>query len=304
MTLTELKYIVTLSQSRHFGRAAEACHVSQPTLSVAIKKLESELGVAIFERGKNSVSVTPLGEKIVSQARRVLDESRSIKELASAGKHQLNSPLKLGAIFSIGPYLFPHLIPALRSAAPHMPMYLEEGYTGTLRRQLSDGELDAIIVALPFTEPDVVCRELYQEPFEVVLPIDHHWAKFDRISPEQLLEEDLLLLGEGHCFRDQVLNLCPALSRKPNSLLGNVTQGSSLESIKHMVATGLGITVLPRSAIYEVDRNWVMTKPFVTPTPTRRVALAWRASFPRTQAIDLLIDVANTLQTPWLNTTQ
>ncbi|MCD8522316.1 MAG: hydrogen peroxide-inducible genes activator [Saccharospirillaceae bacterium] len=292
MTLTELKYIVTLAQERHFGRAAEKCFVSQPTLSVAIKKLESELDVAIFERSKSSVTVTPLGERIVTQAQRVLEEARTIRELASAGKDQLSTPLKLGAIFTIGPYLFPHLVPQIHQQAPTMPLYLEENYTGVLRRQLRDGELDAIIVALPFTEADVLTRPLYDENFVVVLPKNHPWCKQQSIEAEQLADEDLLMLGEGHCFRDQVFEHCPALSRKHHTRLGSVLEGSSLETLKHMVATGLGITVLPESAVSNLDQNLVTTRPFKTPAPFRTVALAWRASFPRGQAIDLLLSTA------------
>ncbi|WP_028292290.1 hydrogen peroxide-inducible genes activator [Oceanobacter kriegii] len=292
MTLTELKYIVTLSQEKHFGRAAEKCFVSQPTLSVAIKKLENELDIAIFERSKSSVSVTPLGERIVAQAQRVLEEARSIRELASAGKDQLSSPLKIGAIFTIGPYLFPHLVPQIHQRAPSMPLYLEENYTGTLRRQLRDGDLDAIIVALPFNEPDVLTRPLYDENFVVVLPKNHPWKNQQTIEPEQLADEDLLMLGEGHCFRDQVFEHCPALSRKHHTRLGSVLEGSSLETLKHMVASGLGITVLPESAISNLDRNLVITRPFTNPQPFRTVALAWRASFPRGQAVDLLIETA------------
>jgi len=292
MTLTELKYIVTLAQERHFGRAAEKCFVSQPTLSVAIKKLESELEVAIFERSKSSVTVTPLGEQIIAQAQKVLEESRAIKEIASAGKDQLSTPLKLGAIFTIGPYLFPHLVPQIHQQASTMPLYLEENYTGVLRRQLRDGELDAIIVALPFNEPDVLTRPLYDENFVVVMPKDHPWGKQEHIEPEQLVDEDLLMLGEGHCFRDQVLEACPALSKKHHTRLGTVTEGSSLETLKHMVATGLGITVLPESAVSNLDQNLVMTRPFSQPSPSRTVALAWRASFPRGQAVDLLLETA------------
>ncbi|MCD8531483.1 MAG: hydrogen peroxide-inducible genes activator [Saccharospirillaceae bacterium] len=292
MTLTELKYIVTLAQERHFGRAAEKCFVSQPTLSVAIKKLESELDVAIFERSKSSVTVTPLGERIVTQAQRVLEEARTIRELASAGKDQLSTPLKLGAIFTIGPYLFPHLVPQIHQQAPTMPLYLEENYTGVLRRQLRDGELDAIIVALPFTEADVLTRPLYDENFVVVLPKNHPWCKQQSIEAEQLADEDLLMLGEGHCFRDQVFEHCPALSRKHHTRLGSVLEGSSLETLKHMVATGLGITVLPESAVSNLDQNLVTTRPFKAPAPFRTVALAWRASFPRGQAIDLLLSTA------------
>ncbi|MEC7547947.1 MAG: hydrogen peroxide-inducible genes activator [Pseudomonadota bacterium] len=290
MTLTELRYIVTVAQERHFGRAAEKCYVSQPTLSVAIKKLESELEVAIFERSKNSVSITPLGERIVAQAQRVLEESRAIKDIASSGKDQLSTPLRLGAIFTIGPYLFPHLVPQIHRAAPSMPLYLEENYTGVLRKQLRDGELDAIVIALPFTEPDVVTRPLYEEKFVVVLPKSHELAKQKDIDPEQLIDADLLMLGEGHCFRDQVFEHCPALHRKQHSRVGSVLEGSSLETLKHMVASGLGVTVLPESALGNMDDNLLATRPFREPAPFRTVALAWRASFPRGNAIDLLIE--------------
>ncbi|MFK4753016.1 MULTISPECIES: hydrogen peroxide-inducible genes activator [Oceanospirillaceae] len=292
MTLTELKYIVTLAQEKHFGRAAEKCFVSQPTLSVAIKKLEGELDIAIFERSKSAVSITPIGERIVAQAQRVLEEARTIRELASSGKDQLSSPLKIGAIFTIGPYLFPHLVPQIHQRAPTMPLYLEENYTGVLRRQLRDGDLDAIIVALPFNEPDVLTRPLYDENFVVVLPKNHPWKSQQTITPDQLADEDLLMLGEGHCFRDQVFEYCPVLGHKHHTRLGSVLEGSSLETLKHMVASGLGITVLPESAVNNLDLTLVITRPFTNPQPFRTVALAWRASFPRGQAVDLLLDTA------------
>ena len=290
MKLTELKYIVALAKEKHFGKAAEQCHVSQPTLSVAIKKLEDELGVTLFERSKTSVTATPLGEKIVSQAQKVLNESRMVKELAAAGKDQLSSPLKLGAILTIGPYLFPHLIPELHNQAADMPLYLEENYTGVLRKQLSEGELDAIIIALPFNEPDVVTRPLYDENFVAVFPKQHKWTELKNISADMLIDEDLLMLGEGHCFRDQVFEFCPALQNQHHSMLGSVLEGSSLETLKHMVASGLGVTVLPESAIANVDKSLLETRPFEAPAPARTVALAWRASFPRSKAIDLLIN--------------
>lgn len=292
MTLTELRYIVTLAKERHFGRAAEKCFVSQPTLSVAVKKLEGELNVAIFERSKSSVSPTPLGEEIIQQAEKVLAEARILKELAETGKDQLSSPLKVGAIFTIGPYLFPHLVPQVHQQAPQMSLFIEESYTAVLRRQLRDGELDAIIVALPFTEPDVMTRPLYDESFVVVMRKDHELAKLDCIQADMLTEHNLLLLGEGHCFRDQVLELCPALIQQRNNNVGSVTQGSSLETLKYMVATGLGITVLPESAVGNLDAKIITTRPFASPAPSRTVALAWRASFPRGQAIDLLLDTA------------
>ena len=292
MTLTELRYIVTLAQERHFGRAAEKCFVSQPTLSVAVKKLEGELKVALFERSKSSVKATPIGEKIIQQAEKVLAETRTLKELAEAGKDQLNSPLKVGAIFTIGPYLFPHLVPQTYQRAPQMSLFIEESYTAVLRRQLREGELDAIIIALPFNEPDVMTRPLYDEPFVVVMPKGHELAKLKHIQADMLPNQDLLLLGEGHCFRDQVLELCPALSQQQNNRIGSVTQGSSLETLKYMVATGLGITVLPESAVGNLDSDLITTRPFANPAPYRTVALAWRASFPRGKAIDLLLDTA------------
>lgn len=292
MTLTELRYIVTLSQERHFGRAAEKCFVSQPTLSVAVKKLEGELDIAIFERSKSTVSPTPLGEKVIQQAEKILAETRTLKEIADSGKDPLNSPLKVGAIFTIGPYLFPHLVPQTYQQAPNMSLYIEESYTAVLRRQLREAELDAIIVALPFNEPDVLTRPLYDEPFVVVMPKNHELAKHTHIQAEMLPDHDLLLLGEGHCFRDQVLELCPALSLKKPGRVGSVTQGSSLETLKYMVATGLGITVLPTSAVGNLDSDLITTRPFANPAPYRTVALAWRASFPRGQAIDLLLDTA------------
>lgn len=290
MTLTELKYIVSLAKVKHFGQAADECNVSQPTLSVAIKKLEAELNVQIFERRKNAVAVTVLGQSIVQQAQKVLLEANKVIDVANSGEQQLTSPLKIGAIFTIGPYLFPNLIPEIQKLAPSMPLYLEENYTAKLRHQLRNGELEAIIVALPFTEADVVTKPLYTEPFVVVLPKQHPWNKLDNINPEMLADEDLLMLGSGHCFRDQVFELSPHLSQKHHSLLSSVTEGSSLETLKHMVATGLGISVLPQSSISEQDLNLVSIKPFASPAPTRTVALAWRASFPRTQAIDLLVE--------------
>jgi LysR family hydrogen peroxide-inducible transcriptional activator len=210
MTLTELRYIVTLAQEQHFGRAADRCYVSQPTLSIAVKKLEDELGIALFERTKSRVQPTPLGEQIVAQANLVLEQT-AIKDLADAGKDQLSSPLSVGAIFTIGPYLLPKFIPHLQKLASKMPLYVEEGYTHNLRKKLRNGELDVIIVALPFVEPDVVTQALYEEPFVVLMPKDHPLAAKEALKPDDLNDQQLLLLGEGHCFRDQVLTTCPSL---------------------------------------------------------------------------------------------
>ncbi|WP_323752195.1 hydrogen peroxide-inducible genes activator [Marinobacter sp.] len=295
MTLTELRYVVTLARERHFGRAAERCHVSQPTLSVAVKKLEEELGISLFERSKSSIRVTEVGQRIIDQAQTVLDQVGVIKDLAQDGKNQLNSPLKVGAIYTIGPYLFPHLLPELRRAAPEMPLFIEENYTANLRQKLRHSDLDAIIIALPFEEPEVVTLPLYDEPFVVLLPAGHPLTEKDEITAEEMAKEQLLLLGPGHCFRDQVLESCPPLvdaitQRSSQNQPGLVTEGSSLETIRHMVASGLGITVLPLSAATAIkyQEDILAVRPFAAPVPFRTVALAWRVTFPRPKAIDML----------------
>jgi len=292
MTLTELRYIVTLAQEQHFGRAAERCYVSQPTLSIAVKKLEDELGVALFERTKSRVQPTPLGEQIIAQANLVLEQTAAIKDLAEAGKDQLSSPLSVGAIFTIGPYLLPKFIPHLQQIAQRMPLYVEEGYTHNLRKKLRNGELDVIIIALPFSEPDVVTQTLFEEPFVVLMPKNHPLAMQKKVQASELSDQKMLLLGEGHCFRDQVLTTCPNLQphNDESSKIKTVAEGSSLETLRHMVASGLGITILPlsaaESALYSHDI--LVTRPFADPAPSRTIALAWRASFPRHKAIDAL----------------
>ncbi|MBM7063331.1 LysR family transcriptional regulator [Pseudomonas sp. UL073] len=293
MTLTELRYIVTLAQEQHFGRAAERCHVSQPTLSVGVKKLEDELGVLIFERSKSAVRLTPVGEGIIAQAQKVLEQAQGIRELAQAGKNQLAAPLKVGAIYTVGPYLFPHLIPQLHKVAPQMPLYIEENFTHVLRDKLRNGELDAIIIALPFQEADVLTMALYDEPFHVLLPAGHPWGNKETIDSAQLNDKSLLLLGEGHCFRDQVLEACPTLRKHGDEGSQYTTvESSSLETIRHMVASGMGISILPLSAVdsHHYAPGIFEVRPLTPPTPFRTVAIAWRASFPRPKAIDVLAD--------------
>lgn len=292
MTLTELRYLVALARERHFGRAAEACFVSQPTLSVAVKKVEEELGVALFERAKNEVNVTPVGARIVEQAARVLGEMERVKEIAAEARDPLSGPLRLGAIYTVGPYLLPHLVPILHGAAPKMPLVIEENYTARLRERLAQNALDAIIVSLPFEEPGVVSLPLYEEPFVVMLPAEHPWRDRDSIGVDELTTQNLLLLGAGHCFRDQVLTACPDCDRVvlTEGGLQKTVEGSSLETIRHMVASGMGITVVPvtAAATGAYAPGVVVTRPFREPVPRRRVALAWRVSFPRPQAIEAL----------------
>jgi len=286
MTLTELRYIVALAREKHFGRAAEKCFVSQPTLSVAVKKLEDELGVILFERGQHEISVTPQGEAIIRQAEKVLAEAAHIKELAAAANDPLAGPLSIGAIYTIGPYLLPKLVPLLRARAPQMPLLLQENFTAKLLEALKNGELDVAIVALPIEESGLVAQPVYDEVFRVLTPAQHPWAKEKAIAPRRLLEEPLLLLGRGNCFRDQVLDLCARAGAGGPQVL----EGSSLETIRLMVASGIGVTVMPASAVDGLPKNDALlrVKPFTEPTPSRRVGLVWRASFPRHQAIDLL----------------
>jgi LysR family hydrogen peroxide-inducible transcriptional activator len=282
MTLNELRYIVAVAQERSFGRAAAKCFVSQPALSVAIQKLEEELGAPLFERGKNEVTATPVGARVVEQAQRVLEEAARIRELAQAGRNQLVGTLKLGVIYTVAPYLLPDLIPALHERAPQMPLEIEENLTEHLETALKSGRIDAAIIALPFNPPGVVTEFLYEEPFQVVVPLGHKWAKRKSIAPDELPSEHTILLNVGHCFRDQVLDSCPELNRSDTQ----VTRTNSLETVRNMVASGLGVSVLPRDALTpKYHSQLVVPVPFTRPTPSRRVALAYRKSFPRPAAI-------------------
>jgi len=290
VTLTELRYIVAVARERHFGHAAQSCFVSQPTLSVAIKKLEEELGVTLFERGPGEVSVTPVGQRVVEQAQRVLEEASRVKELAAAGHDPLAGTLRLGAIYTIGPYLLPKLIPVLRRMAPAMQLMIQENFTHRLAEMLKQGEVDVILVALPFSESGVATRAVYDEPFLVALPQGHALEKKRRITSDELARESLLLLGSGHCFRDQVLDLCSNVQRSKRGALARTLEGGSLETIRQMVASGVGVTVLPATAVQpgESSGDLIRIRPFARPVPDRRVVLAWRKSFPRPEAIEAL----------------
>lgn len=290
MTLTELRYIVAVARERHFGRAAQSCFVSQPTLSIAIKKLEDELGVTLFERGGQEVAVTEIGERIIEQSQRVLEEAETVKRLAGEHQNELVGPLKLGVIFTIGPYLLPRLIPALRILAPEMPLILEENYTARLAEMLKRGEVDAIIVADPFDEAGTVARPLYDEDFVVATPKGHPWEKRGAVMSCELADESVLLLTQGNCFRDQVLQSCSELASRSlhHSGLAGMLQGSSLNTIRHMVASGMGITVLPMTSVSAADEGLLSIVPFATPAPSRRVLLVTRKQFFRKKAIDVL----------------
>ena len=305
MTLTELKYIVAVAREKHFGKAADACYVSQPTLSVAIKKLEQELDVKLFERSANEVTVTPLGEEIVRQAQSVLEQAANIKDIAKRGKDPLAGSIKLGVIYTIAPYLLPDLVRQVIQHTPQMPLMLQENFTVKLLDMLRTGELDCAILAEPFPDAGLAIAPLYDEPFVAAVPFSHHLAALSSVTSEQLKSETMLLLGNGHCFRDHVLEVCPEFARFSSDTEGirKSFEGSSLETIKHMVAAGMGITLVPRLSVprealeqqeqqRRAEDSFIKYLPVVdhhgAAPPTRRVVLAWRRSFTRYEAIAAL----------------
>lgn len=286
MTLTELRYIVAVAQEKHFGRAAQRCHVSQPTLSIAIKKLEEELALSLFDRSSNEVITTEAGSRIVAQARKVLEEADVIRHLANEEQNELEGAFKLGLIFTVAPYLLPKLILSLRKIAPQMPLMLEENHTTMLTDALKRGDLDAIVVAEPYHEPGITTIPLYDEPFFVIVPKGHAFENLDSVSTRHLTEEQVLLLTEGNCMRDQVLGSCPELASRQRIMgLTNTLQGSSLNTIRHMVASGLGISILPSTALTDNDHLLFSIVPFEMPSPQRRIVLAYRRNFVRPKAL-------------------
>ena len=311
MTLTELKYIVAVAREKHFGKGAEACHVSQPTLSVAIKKLEEELQVKLFERNANEITVTPLGEEIVRQAQSVLEQADNIREIAKRGKDPLAGSLRLGVIYTIGPYLLPDLVRQVIARTPQMPLMLQENFTVKLLEQLRTGEIDCAILAEPFPDANLAIAPLYDEPFMAAVPSNHALAARSSVTAEELKQETMLLLGTGHCFRDHVLEVCPEFARFSTSAEGirKSFEGSSLETIKHMVAAGMGITLVPRLGVPKEalaalplakksarskspaapeSPSFIKYLPFEGHVPSRRVVLVWRRSFTRYEAIAAL----------------
>ena len=320
MTLTELKYIVAVAREKHFGKAAEACFVSQPTLSVAVKKLEEELDVKLFERSAGEVAVTPLGEQIVRQAQSVLEQAAEIKEIAQRGKDPLGGPLRLGVIYTVGPYLLPDLVRQIIERTPQMPLMLQENFTVRLLEMLRTGEIDCAILAEPFPDTGLAIAPLYDEPFVAALPKSHPLAGQMSVTSEQLKNETMLLLGTGHCFRDHVLQVCPEFARYASNAEGirKSFEGSSLETIKHMVAAGMGVTLVPRLSVppgllagegggvaspAHSDESFVRYLPVREADgqgapPARRVVLAWRRSFTRYEAIAALRNAVYACELP------
>jgi LysR family hydrogen peroxide-inducible transcriptional activator len=307
MTLTELRYIVAVAKEKHFGRASQVCFVSQPTLSVAVKKLEDELGVQIFHRHSNDISLTPQGKLLIEQAHRVLDEAKRFIDMAKIGVDPMKGPLRLGAIYTIAPYLLPSLVRQAKDTLPDIPLFLYETFTTSILEMIKQDELDCAILAEPFNINGLDVIELYDEPYLVTVPEGHEWAKRKNIAPNELASQNMLLLGAGHCFRDHVLQVCPELNRSklmfeegPKNF-----EGSSLETIRQMVIGGIGISVLPRTAVSNLQSNdtFVRYIPFTTPEPSRRIVLVSRKGHIRTPAVRALAQIikhCNLMDVKWL----
>ena len=272
MTLSELRFVVSVAQEKNFRRAAAKSFVSQPALSLAIKKIENELGLLIFERNRMGISLTTVGEKVVNQAQKVLEEVDKIKAISIVEKNTQQVEVKIGLIYSIAPYLLPSIIPLVKSTSPEIILDAEEDITTNLVKKLDEGLIDAAIIALPFDVPGIETKPLYDEPFKVLIPIKHPWNNKQKINAKELKNEKILLLDNTHCFSMQVRESCPGISDN-----AEVQAGTSLETIRNMVASNLGISILPQSATAKNYSNELISiLPFENPIPFRRVALAFR----------------------------
>jgi LysR family transcriptional regulator, hydrogen peroxide-inducible genes activator len=286
LKLKDLRYLVAVADLRHFGRAAARCFVSQPTLSAQLKKLEQALGVQLIERAPNNVSLTAAGEEIVARARRILEASDEVVTLARSQRDPLAGRLRVALLPTIGPYLLPRVAPAIRRALPRLQLRLYEYQTAPMLEKLRAGELDVGILALPVELGGLESRELYREAFLVALPEQHALAAHDTVRVADLKNETLLLLEDGHCLRDQALEVCSRVGVREQQDF----RATSLETLRQMVATGAGVTLLPELAgrgAYRSARG-VVLRPFARPVPVRHVGAVWRSSSARRAAIDAL----------------
>jgi LysR family transcriptional regulator, hydrogen peroxide-inducible genes activator len=287
--LKDLRYLVALADTRHFGRAAERCFVSQPTLSAQLKKLEDSLGVQLIERQPKRVALTDAGEQIVARARRILEASEEVVTLARSYRDPLAGKFRIAMLPTIGPYLLPHVAPPLRKALPRLELQLYEYQTQPLLERLRAGALDLGILALPIELDGLEARELYQEAFNVALPAEHRLAKRASVRVDDLKGESLLLLEEGHCLRDQALEVCNRVGVHEKQDF----RATSLETLRQMVATGSGVTLLPELAsrgAYGAARG-VVIRPFARPAPVRHIGAIWRKTTARHPAIAAVCDV-------------
>jgi len=289
LKLKDLGYLVALADEKHFGRAAERAHVSQPTLSAQLKKLEDYLGVQLIERNPNRVTLTEAGEQIVSRARRILEASDEVVTLARAHRDPLAGKLRLALLPTIGPYLLPRVAREIRKALPRLELRLYEYQTVSMLEKLHDGTIDVGVLALPVDLDGLESRPLYDEPFTVALPEHHRLTKKTSLRVEDLKDEPLLLLEDGHCLRDQALEVCSSVGMQEKQDF----RATSLETLRQMVATGAGVTLLPELAsrgAYGSARG-VVLRPFVKPTPVRHVGAIWRKTTVRLPAIEALCKI-------------
>lgn len=292
MNLRDLKYIIAVAETRHFGKAAERCFVSQPTLSGQIRKLEDELGVAIFERTNRSVEITPVGETIVAHARKMMEQADTIYQTAQAHQDPLAGPLRIGAIPTLSPYLVPLILAPLGKRHPRMKLVLSEEMTETLLRRLHDHEIDAALLATGTGEQDLEQLALFDEPFWVAYPRSHGFYAKERIRLRDLHSENILLLAEGHCLADQTMDVCHISDRQVAGELADL-RASSLETLLQLVAAGYGITLVPALAM---GGSWasgrgVVAQPVSSADASRRISLVFRRSFPRRATLQAFADV-------------
>ncbi len=293
MNLRDLKYLVALADLRHFGRAAEACHVSQPTLSTQIRKLEEELGVTLVERAPRKVMLTSAGQDAVLRARRIVAEVEEMKESARRSRDPESGALRLGVFPTLGPYLLPHLVPQLRERFPQLELLLTEEKSDVLLERLREGKLDAALLALPVHDEQMHAHFLFEEPFVLAMPTEHPLAGQQAMSMDALGEETLLLLEDGHCLRDQALDVCRLSGAQEKSGF----RATSLETLRQMVAAGVGMTLLPALSVHEpiVQPAGIRLVPFLKPAPSRRIALVWRKSSALDSFLGGLADAIGTL---------
>lgn len=293
MNLRALHYFTALAELRHFRKAAERCHVSQPTLSTQIKKLEEELGADLLERNAKKLLLTPVGEQVLVHARQILSEAQTIKRIARGADDPFSGPISLGVFPTLAPYFLPHIIPKVRQAFPNLHLQLFEEKTEEVMDMLSAGQVDATLVALPIPGDQWQIEPLFDEPFVVVVPSQHRLAKKKAITASDLSQETLLLLEDGHCFRDQALEVCQLTGAQEDVDF----QGSSLETLRYMVAANSGLTLLPilstKPPIPPTEN--IVVRPFVEPTPKRTIALVWRQSSLRYELLHSLAQLFRSL---------
>ena len=278
-SIKQLKYLCAVAEHKHFSKAAAACHVTQSTLSVAIQDLESQLGVVVFERNKKTVLITPLGEKLLHQARGILGAVEDFVSLARANEGALSGEIRLGVIPTIGPFILPPILKNLRKSYPRLKLYLKEALIAQLLLQLQQGRLDLIMLAFPYAMPDMETVNLFRDEFLLCLPPGHKLEKAKQVKQQQLRGESLLLLEEGHCLRDHALEACKLQSADTDL----VYQGTSLHTLVQMVANGLGVTLLPEMAVQAnvLGDTHLQLKHFSSENVSREIGMAWRRSDPR-----------------------